>query len=93
MNEWNVVKEFGDWKTFEKNVTVKDKETGDKSEFNLRLEEVNKRWDRPFNWRLTVSEVGGKSVKVENFYLNVDHNTAVNAKDKAADIFPILIAN
>jgi hypothetical protein len=54
--------------------------------FTALLEEVNKSWDLPFNWRITLidkSEDFDKEVLRETFYLNINANNIGTAQLRA----------
>ena len=94
MSEWSVVQELGDWKTFEDGFVLKGKEPNAKTSYTVKLEQVNKRLDLPFNWRLSIFSFDGRDYKKahqENFYLNVDNNSNTNAKNKADEIVEAFI--
>lgn len=55
--------------------------------FSLMLEEVNKRWDLPYNWRLTCSDDKANIVWQETFYLNVECNTPATAQVRADSLY------
>jgi len=52
---------------------------GKERDFLLFLEEVNKDYSRPFNWRFTISE-NNLVVSNQTFYLNVTVNSPETAK-------------
>jgi hypothetical protein len=55
--------------------------------FSLVLEEVNKRWDLPYNWRLTCSDDDANILWQETFYLNVECNNLGTAQLRADALF------
>lgn len=55
---------------------------GKERDFLLYLEEVNKDWSRPYNWRLSITE-NNSVVSVQPFYLNITSSSEETAKQTA----------
>jgi hypothetical protein len=84
MNAWTDVSEviINKWAAFtraEVNVALAHPMT-------VSLEEINKQWDRPANWAVTISEHDGHVLMHKRFYLNVDTFSAENAQKRADEL-------
>jgi len=73
------------------NKMVKMPDESEKEEsYSLCLEEVNKGWDRPFNWKITVSDLFGEVLAEDTFYLDVNTWSPTKAKTVSEDFFQAL---
>jgi hypothetical protein len=84
MSAWTDVSEviINKWAIF----TRAETNIGLRHPVTISLEEINKRWDRPSNWAVTISEHDGNVLMHERFYLNVESFSAENAQKRADEL-------
>lgn len=85
MSEWKHAEEYNgcSFQSFTKTVKV------DGKPHQLYLEEVSKRWDLPYNWRVSIlceCEKHPHEELIGQFYLKVGTNSADNAQAKAEEL-------
>jgi hypothetical protein len=96
MTDWkNISDKNSAFTTFTQTVSVEAEKKGKKvlEFYSLLLEERNKSWGYPYNWRLSVFEESSEtrlSLWENNFYTNVSVNIS-DIKKTALDIFHNLI--
>ena len=84
MHTWTDVSEviINKWAVFTR-AEVKD---GLKDPMLVTVEEVNKNWSYPANWKVTLSTHEGNVLMEEKFYLNVDSWSLENAQKRADEL-------
>lgn len=84
MHTWTDVSEVitTKWAVF----TRAETKDGLKDTLMVTLEEINKNWSLPNNWRVTLSHPNGEVLMEEKFYLNVGSWSHENAQARANEL-------
>lgn len=84
MDTWTDVSEviINKWAVF----TRAETKEGLNGSLLVHLEEINKNWSYPANWKVTLTNGDGETVMEERFHLNVDSWSHENAMKRANEL-------